>query len=99
MPEYRYKCKQCGKEFDVSHGFEQQLSDVIDLENFCKDCNCSQDNKCEDCSCKHTNDKFFKVIGNVGVVYKGSGFTKVESANAASGIPASVWENHQRLDS
>lgn len=49
-----------------------------------------------ECTCG-LGGEFFKKIGNVGITFKGSGFTKVESANKRDGIPEEVWRNYEKL--
>lgn len=83
MPNYRYKCKKCGGEFDVSHSYHQTLYDVT----YDKPCNQQCDAKEED---------FFKVIGNVRTIFKGSGWAGKEMALKNSNIPEKVWDTFEK---
>ena len=60
MPTYKYRCKNCGHEFEV----RQRMSDKALTE------------------CPVCGGKVRRVVGSVGIVFKGSGFYVTDNRNA-----------------
>jgi len=60
MPTYKYRCKECGHEFEV----RQRMSDKSLTE------------------CPECGGAVRRVLGSVGVVFKGSGFYVTDNRNA-----------------
>ncbi len=60
MPTYKYRCKECGHEFEV----RQRMSD-------------KPLTKCPECG-----GRIRRVLGSVGVVFKGSGFYVTDNRSA-----------------
>ena len=60
MPTYKYRCKECGHEFEV----RQRMSDNSLTE------------------CPVCGGPVRRVVGSVGIVFKGSGFYVTDNRNA-----------------
>ena len=60
MPTYKYRCKECGHEFEV----RQRMSDKSLTE------------------CPVCGGTVRRVVGSVGIVFKGSGFYVTDNRNA-----------------
>jgi len=72
MPVYEYLCKKCGKAFE----YKQKMSDQA--LNFCPEDICSEDER---------GEVERMISGNVGVLFKGSGFYKTDYATSKPKTP------------
>jgi putative FmdB family regulatory protein len=68
MPTYEYKCRTCGKEFELKQSIKD---DAIE--------SCPED-ICE-CQEKGKGEVFRKISKNIGVVFNGSGFYQTDYVN------------------
>ena len=71
MPIYEYKCRKCGKEFEITQRIvEDSLTTCpVDI--------------CEEAE-KGTGEVYRKISKNVGLSFKGSGFYLTDYANKTS---------------
>lgn len=47
--------------------------------------------------CGDSFDDYYKVIGNVGYIYKGTGWVNKAQKNANSKIPQGVWDTYEKV--
>lgn len=83
MPHYDYKCPYCENVVTVQHGMTERPQIT------CLDCQVEADE----------NPVVMKklISRNTLVTYRGEGWTRKESANAAAGIPAEVAKTAEEL--
>jgi putative FmdB family regulatory protein len=68
MPTYEYKCKTCGKEFELKQSITEDAIEKCPEEI----CECEQ---------KGSGEVVRKISKNVGVVFHGNGFYQTDYAN------------------
>jgi putative FmdB family regulatory protein len=75
MPTYEYKCRTCGKEFEMKQSIK---ADPLEK--------CPEE-ICE-CETKGQGEVFRKISKSVGVVFNGSGFYQTDYVNKPAPAPA-----------